>query len=173
MEVQGFAGFGLENGGSAIASFGSMKIKIKCCLVVMWPLPHTIESRLMIFTKVQSAQMVKITENQDCVKYIIPITTVHLFLTQMDITCHHQPVEIITRKIKLSISPQETYELFVNKFGQWWPKEYTWSQDKLLNIIIEPKPNGRCYEESPNGFLCQFGSILKINPELILKSLGK
>ncbi len=55
----------------------------------------------------------------------------------------------IKRELFLNISQETAFDIFVNQFSTWWPSEYTWSQDKLVKIMIEPKINGRCYEEGP------------------------
>jgi uncharacterized protein YndB with AHSA1/START domain len=66
----------------------------------------------------------------------------------------------IKRELQLDVSREKAFDLFVNQFSSWWPHEYTWSKKALKKIIIECKINGRCYEEGPNGFICQFGRVL-------------
>lgn len=68
----------------------------------------------------------------------------------------------IKRELQLHTSRKNAFDLFVNQFSDWWPHEYTWSQDKLKKVTIEPKLNGRCYEEGPYDFICQFGRVLNI-----------
>lgn len=66
----------------------------------------------------------------------------------------------ISRKIPLLV--EETFELFVNKLTLWWPTEYTWSKDKLVELTIDPIPNGLCTEIGPNGFRCDWGTVMAI-----------
>jgi uncharacterized protein YndB with AHSA1/START domain len=64
----------------------------------------------------------------------------------------------------LPVSADKAFELFVNQFDSWWPKEYTWSADGLETIAIEPKVGGRCYEQGPHGFECDWGRVLVHDP---------
>ena len=46
----------------------------------------------------------------------------------------------------------------------WWPPEYTWAQQSLAEIAIEPAEGGRCYERGPHGFSCDWGRVLAWEP---------
>jgi uncharacterized protein YndB with AHSA1/START domain len=56
------------------------------------------------------------------------------------------------------------FSLFVEEFQTWWPREYTWSQDVLEAIGIEPGIDGMCYERGPHGFRCDWGRVLVWEP---------
>lgn len=45
------------------------------------------------------------------------------------------------------------------ELNEWWPKEYTWSQDKLKEIKIDGRKGGLCTEIGPNGFRCDWGTV--------------
>jgi uncharacterized protein YndB with AHSA1/START domain len=61
------------------------------------------------------------------------------------------------------------FELFVDKLGSWWPREYTWAKDKLREIGIEPRVDGHCYERRADGTTSQWGTVLTIaRPEHIV-----
>lgn len=56
----------------------------------------------------------------------------------------------------------EAYRAFVYEFGRWWPKQYTWSNEALQEIKIEPIKNGLCTEIGPYGFRCDWGRVVEI-----------
>lgn len=75
------------------------------------------------------------------------------------------------QKNKNQIPPDQAFEKFINDFNKWWPKEYTWSQDKLKEIKIDCKEGGLCTEIGPNGFRCDWGTVkdFVINEKINLK----
>jgi uncharacterized protein YndB with AHSA1/START domain len=58
----------------------------------------------------------------------------------------------------------DAFALFAQRLAQWWPREYTWSQDVLEHIGIEPRLDGFCYERGPHGFRCDWGRVLAWEP---------
>lgn len=65
----------------------------------------------------------------------------------------------IVKKIEIPLSKYSAFEVFVNDLNGWWPKEYTWSQEKLKQILIEPEKNGLCIEIGPYNFRCDWGRV--------------
>ena len=51
---------------------------------------------------------------------------------------------------------------FTEELARWWPQEYTWSQEKLAWIGIDPEVGGRCTERSKDNFTVDFGLVLSI-----------
>jgi hypothetical protein len=52
----------------------------------------------------------------------------------------------------------------------WWPTAYTWSQEHLVEIKIDPKNDGLCTEIGPFGFRCDWGGTeIKENNKIALK----
>jgi hypothetical protein len=68
----------------------------------------------------------------------------------------------INRIVEVSISPEQAFQKFINEINNWWPKEYTWSQDELQEIRIEPKKDGLCTEIGPYGFRCDWGRVTEL-----------
>jgi uncharacterized protein YndB with AHSA1/START domain len=60
--------------------------------------------------------------------------------------------------------PERAFVAFAEGFQGWWPREYTWSQEVLETIAIEPRVGGRCFERGPNGFECDWGRVLAWEP---------
>jgi len=56
------------------------------------------------------------------------------------------------------------FEVFVDELASWWPPEYSWSQDVLEDIGIEPHEGGLCFERGPHGFRCDWGRVLDWDP---------
>jgi hypothetical protein len=68
-------------------------------------------------------------------------------------------MEHIKRKITVGTSRETAFDKFVNYLNDWWPKEYTWSGQKLKEIAIEPRVGGMCFETGPYGFHCNWGRV--------------
>lgn len=65
----------------------------------------------------------------------------------------------IEKSISFSIDPKQAFKSFVHEFNNWWPKEYTWSQELLQEIRIEGRIDGLCTEIGPYGFRCDWGRV--------------
>ena len=60
-----------------------------------------------------------------------------------------------------SLPPERAFARFTTELGDWWPAEYTWSQQALESIGIE---DGRCYEIGPHGLRLEWGRVLAWEP---------
>ncbi len=65
----------------------------------------------------------------------------------------------ITKRLTVKIPSETAFHKFVKELNEWWPKEYTWSQDKLEVIKIDGRKDGLCTEIGPNGFRCDWGTV--------------
>ena len=63
----------------------------------------------------------------------------------------------VTKKITVLKDKKTAFDNFVNRLKEWWPREYTWSQDKLADIRITPGTGGLCTEIGPHNFRCDWG----------------
>ncbi|MEL7586160.1 MAG: SRPBCC family protein [Prolixibacteraceae bacterium] len=77
----------------------------------------------------------------------------------------------ISKVIRVGIGRDKSFSKFLNQLNEWWPKEYTWSQDKLKEIRIEEKKDGLCTEIGPHGFRCDWGRVTELaeNQKIIIK----
>ena len=67
--------------------------------------------------------------------------------------------------VEVTVSPARAFTVFAAGLGEWWPREYTWSQDVLEGIGIEPlAEGGLCFERGPHGFSCHWGRVLAWEP---------
>ena len=57
------------------------------------------------------------------------------------------------------------FDLFTAGFGTWWPREFSWSGQELLDEIgMEEHGGGFLYELGPDGFRLDFGRIVTWTP---------
>lgn len=59
----------------------------------------------------------------------------------------------------VDLPPEESFRIFTD-LATWWPREYTWGKTVLVDIGIEPREGGSCYEIGPHGFHCDWGRVL-------------
>jgi len=80
-------------------------------------------------------------------------------------------MEKIAKKIRVGIVKDKAFQKFIHDLNEWWPKEYTWSQNKLKEIRIEGKIDGLCTEIGPHEFRCDWGRVTDLtkNQKIALK----
>jgi uncharacterized protein YndB with AHSA1/START domain len=69
-----------------------------------------------------------------------------------------------TATVSVPGTPEQAFAAFTAELGQWWPPEYTWSQDQLAEIGIDARESGLCFEIGPHGFRCDWGRVLAWEP---------
>lgn len=67
----------------------------------------------------------------------------------------------IFSEIISTLPVEESFSAFVDQLQEWWPKEYTWSQQSLKKMTIAPYINGHCFETGPNDFRIDWGRVLE------------
>ncbi len=70
----------------------------------------------------------------------------------------------IRHAVTVELPPEEAFARFVDDLRHWWPSEYTWSQSALVEIAIEARYGGKCFEIGPHEFRCDWGRILEFQP---------
>jgi uncharacterized protein YndB with AHSA1/START domain len=70
----------------------------------------------------------------------------------------------MTHEITIGFAPERAFALFTEGMTGWWPPEYTWAQNTLEEIGIEPREGGHCYERGPHGFRCDWGRVVTCEP---------
>ena len=71
-------------------------------------------------------------------------------------------MEKITKELEVGIAKDKAFRKFLSELNEWWPKEYTWSQDKLKEIRINRQKDGLCTEIGPCGFRCDWGRVTEL-----------
>lgn len=69
------------------------------------------------------------------------------------------PGDTVSASTTIALPPDKAFELFTAGIASWWPREYTWSQDVLEEIAIEPGEGGFCVERGPHGFTVHWGRV--------------
>jgi uncharacterized protein YndB with AHSA1/START domain len=59
----------------------------------------------------------------------------------------------------VALPPVEAWRIFVDRFADWWPRAYSFSQDTLETIGIEPVAGGRCVERDRDGRELAWGTV--------------
>jgi uncharacterized protein YndB with AHSA1/START domain len=81
-----------------------------------------------------------------------------------------QTTEAVTHSVLVPLQPDAAFELFVDRFGDWWPKDSHHIADSpAADALLEPREGGRWYERSEDGAECDWGHVLEIDrPNRIL-----
>jgi uncharacterized protein YndB with AHSA1/START domain len=66
----------------------------------------------------------------------------------------------IEASVSVDAPPDRAFELFTEGMGEWWPREFSWSQDRLDEIGLEPREGGFAYERGPYGFTIHWGRVI-------------
>lgn len=72
--------------------------------------------------------------------------------------------EPVKAGVTLSAPADDAFKIFVDRVGEWWPKPYTYSQDDLARIVIEPRAGGRWYEVDVRGRRTDWGEVRSFEP---------
>lgn len=72
--------------------------------------------------------------------------------------------EEIEFEVKINLPVEKVFSEFVDGFSNWWPQEYTWSQQKLENIKLGKFSGDRCTEFGPDNFQMDWGRVLESSP---------
>jgi uncharacterized protein YndB with AHSA1/START domain len=59
-------------------------------------------------------------------------------------------MEPLRASVTVETPPERAFELFTEGMGTWWPREFSWSQDKLEGISWERHGDGA--QEYRDGF---------------------
>jgi uncharacterized protein YndB with AHSA1/START domain len=61
--------------------------------------------------------------------------------------------------VTVSAPVDHAFSVFVDRIADWWPKAYTFSQDALRQIAIEPRAGGHWYETDLRGRRLDWGEV--------------
>ncbi len=73
-------------------------------------------------------------------------------------------MDSLTASIEITVPSKQAFDCFIRELTLWWPKAYSWSKEKLVELSIEPILNGLCSEIGPNGFRCDWGTVIDVDP---------
>lgn len=70
----------------------------------------------------------------------------------------------VIRTLTVQRSQNKAFRQFTDGCAQWWPAAYSWAQENLEHIHIDPREGGRCYERGPHGFHLDWGRVVECLP---------
>jgi len=71
--------------------------------------------------------------------------------------------DAITTTTTVPASPEQAFSAFFDRFADWWPREFTWSQDVLETVTLELRPGGKASEYGPDGFRVDWGIVREVD----------
>ncbi len=71
--------------------------------------------------------------------------------------------DALRHAITVPAPPARAFAVFCD-LGRWWPREYSWSQDVLEEIVLEPRVDGHATERGPHGFTLDWGRLVAYEP---------
>lgn len=76
-----------------------------------------------------------------------------------------QTMDAVTHSVLVPLSPGKAFELFVDRFDTWWPREgHKLLDQDLAEVVIEPREGGRWYERAVDGSECDWGYVKELDP---------
>lgn len=70
----------------------------------------------------------------------------------------------LVRSVTVPGPPADAWRVFIDRFQDWWPRAYSFSQDALELIAIEPVGGGRCFERDRDGRVLAWGTVTAAEP---------
>jgi uncharacterized protein YndB with AHSA1/START domain len=79
-------------------------------------------------------------------------------------------MEAVTHSVLVPLDPDGAFELFTDRFADWWPKDsHHISEADAADVVLEPREGGRWYERDDDGGECEWGYVKEIHrPERIV-----
>jgi uncharacterized protein YndB with AHSA1/START domain len=71
---------------------------------------------------------------------------------------------LVRRSVIVAVPQPRAFEVFTERFGTWWPKEYSIGESDLADFVVEPKAGGRWYEVGADGAECDAGRVIAYEP---------
>jgi uncharacterized protein YndB with AHSA1/START domain len=76
-----------------------------------------------------------------------------------------QTTEAVTHSVLVPLEPEAAFDLFTNRFSDWWPKDSHHIADSpAADAILEAREGGRWYERAEDGSECDWGYVRALDP---------
>ena len=81
-----------------------------------------------------------------------------------------QTMEAVSHSVRVPLAPEAAFELFADRFTDWWPKDSHHIADiETVEAFLEAREGGRWYERAEDGTECDWGYVRELDrPERIL-----
>ncbi len=74
-------------------------------------------------------------------------------------------LEPIRKSIVVSQSPEVAFQLFTAGMADWWPtSRFSVSQDRVSDVVVEPRVGGAVYEVRDDGETFPWGAVIVWEP---------
>jgi uncharacterized protein YndB with AHSA1/START domain len=70
----------------------------------------------------------------------------------------------VRRSVTVGATPERAFQVYVESFGTWWPREYHIGTSDMVDAVIEPRAGGRWYEKCADGSECDWGQVVAYEP---------
>jgi uncharacterized protein YndB with AHSA1/START domain len=70
----------------------------------------------------------------------------------------------VRKSLVVEAPPELAFEVFVNRFGLWWPKSHHIGAADPETFVIEPRAGGRWFERGVDGSECDVGKVKVFEP---------
>jgi hypothetical protein len=70
----------------------------------------------------------------------------------------------VKRSVVVKVGVERAFTAFTGNIGRWWPRSHSIGSTPAADIVLEPRPGGRCYELGTDGARCEWGKILLWEP---------
>ena len=57
----------------------------------------------------------------------------------------------VRRAVTVPVPADRAFAVFTEEMSSWWPREYTWSEEDLDAVVVEPRQGGRWFERDRDG----------------------
>jgi uncharacterized protein YndB with AHSA1/START domain len=75
-----------------------------------------------------------------------------------------QTTDAVTSSVLVALQPDAAFELFTDRFSDWWPKDSHHIADAdAADVFLEPRAGGRWYERAEDGAECDWGTVLEVD----------
>ena len=73
-------------------------------------------------------------------------------------TDDEQTTDAVTHSVLVPLAPDAAFELFTDRFGDWWPKDsHHIGEADAADVFLEPREGGRWYERAEDGSRVRLG----------------
>ena len=73
------------------------------------------------------------------------------------------------QSVTVPLAPEQAFELFTERFDEWWPHDGTHNLREAESFVLEPRPEGRWGELAADGSYQPWGRVLAVDrPSRIL-----
>jgi uncharacterized protein YndB with AHSA1/START domain len=73
-------------------------------------------------------------------------------------------IEPLRMSYEIRCPAEHAFEIWTTRLSTWWPRGHSASGDPDTLVVLEPRPQGRIYERTPDGTEIDWGEITFWSP---------